>query len=138
MLFKHVFFTVPAHINIIYLFTGAEDGSKFIVSKTATFSRGEAKRNSCCRGGEVKQTWCQVNINFVFSLKLRNRFKFWFFCFVTVVIFWIFVFHFLGELRVKRINNNHNKPWNKLKSVISPLFLSSYCNGSSNQNLFDV
>lgn len=62
-------FTVPAHGNIIYLFTGSKDGSKFIVPKTATFSRGEAKKNSCCRGGEVKQTWCQINISIFIEIK---------------------------------------------------------------------
>lgn len=92
-------FNVPAHGNIIYLFTGSEDGSKFFVPKTATFSRGEAKKNSCCRGGEVKQTWCQININFLILLKWRNRFKFWFFCFVTVVIFWNICISFVGWIK---------------------------------------
>lgn len=61
-----MFFTVPAHGNIIYLFTGAEDGSKFFVPKTATFSRGEAKRNSCCRGGGGSKTDLMSDKHFYF------------------------------------------------------------------------
>lgn len=40
----------------------------------------------------------EIVLNFDFSVLLPWKY------------FGIFVFHFLGELRMKRINNNHNKP----------------------------